>query len=572
MNGWDWITSAFSSAVMTMSASLQGIIQWFSQVGNNFGVQFSNLIKQIWDWFSQFGNAQNSIVGGLTGLGTTIWDGLTSVGETIWNGITGLGQGIKSGIEGITGEIKIGEIDLGAGFNTFINMLGTAGEGLMAQIGIITGGLLGGGKVGGTYDASEAVKTGPGTYTLGGMTHYGDPSDLGGAGTTVRITKPIMSSEEARAASIASLGGQMGLGDIAGNKFESSPGKFVDIYKTVGGEKVKISPTSPEGQRIQAIYNKQHEAKIQNAAQQAHVSKIRDFNSQQTQAYVLAGGGAAGMAAAEAVKSGNIDVSTASGVVALSEKVPSIKTTAAGIVSEAKTAVSYGWGNVSMGPSTGQTMRQGSFDPSFGQLRGKFGSPTTTGGLYSGTRTSGFGGTTSGGTGRGPGGSGPGGGTGGSTGGGSGARSGGAGGSRSSGGRGGSSSGGSGGGAGGGSGASGGRGKRSGGSSGGGKKGGGKKGSGGGKGSSGGRRGGKRQFGGIIDEPIVGIGLHSGGEWTFGESGDEWVTPMNAGDGDYGTNVLNVNIGNITREADYMKLKPLIQRWILEAASRRGSV
>jgi hypothetical protein len=47
---------------------------------------------------------------------------------------------------------------------------------------------------------------------------------------------------------------------------------------------------------------------------------------------------------------------------------------------------------------------------------------------------------------------------------------------------------------------------------------------------------------------------------------------MNAGDGDYGTNVLNVNIGNITREADYMKLKPLIQRWILEAASRRGSV
>ena len=46
-------------------------------------------------------------------------------------------------------------------------------------------------------------------------------------------------------------------------------------------------------------------------------------------------------------------------------------------------------------------------------------------------------------------------------------------------------------------------------------------------------------------------------------------------EGDYmggGINVLNINIGNITREADYIKLKPLIQRWILEASSRRGVV
>ena len=29
---------------------------------------------------------------------------------------------------------------------------------------------------------------------------------------------------------------------------------------------------------------------------------------------------------------------------------------------------------------------------------------------------------------------------------------------------------------------------------------------------------------------------------------------------------------DISKEADYMKLKPLIQRWILEASSRRGMV
>ena len=89
------------------------------------------------------------------------------------------------------------------------------------------------------------------------------------------------------------------------------------------------------------------------------------------------------------------------------------------------------------------------------------------------------------------------------------------------------------------------------------------------KGSAGkGRKG--RAFGGIIDEPIIGIGLHTGSEWSFGEYGDEWVTPM--GGGSPGDAILNIHIGNISKEADYNKLKPLIQRWILEASSRRGSV
>jgi hypothetical protein len=50
------------------------------------------------------------------------------------------------------------------------------------------------------------------------------------------------------------------------------------------------------------------------------------------------------------------------------------------------------------------------------------------------------------------------------------------------------------------------------------------------------------------------------------------ITPISAGDGGFGGGDIIINIGNITKEADYMKLKPLIQRWILEASARRGTV
>ena len=88
------------------------------------------------------------------------------------------------------------------------------------------------------------------------------------------------------------------------------------------------------------------------------------------------------------------------------------------------------------------------------------------------------------------------------------------------------------------------------GSSGGGR---GKSGTGGGKkgGGKGRRGGGRREFGGIIDEPIVGIGIHTGQEYSFGEGGREIVTPIGAGD-EIGGDII-INIGNITKEADYMK-------------------
>ena len=76
--------------------------------------------------------------------------------------------------------------------------------------------------------------------------------------------------------------------------------------------------------------------------------------------------------------------------------------------------------------------------------------------------------------------------------------------------------------------------------------------------------------GGVINEPILGIG-RSGQGYQFGESGKEFVTPERKAGGTT-FNVININIGNVNRDADFDKLKPLIQRWILESNSRRGMI
>ena len=376
---------------------------------------------------------------------------------------------------------------------------------------------------------------------------------------TVFGVPSAMSAEGAKAESLRQLGGSP-LGDIAGNRFESSPGKFVDIYRNIEGVKTKIDPGSAEGIKIQGIYNAQHQKHIRNAAQTAHTDQVRGFTtSAESQAYLMAGGGQAGLKAAALAKEHGIDSSSPAGVLALASAIPEIKQNQPDLVKGAESLIPYTDGTLAVGAQyqanvgklmslsqgtfgMGNTMSTGSFDPSFGQLAGKFGQATTNaaGSINTGS-----------GANRGAGGAGRRGGS--STGGSSGAS--------------GSKGTGTGGKAGGGA------GRRGGGStgSGGGAKGG-TKGTGGGKGSNkGGRKGGKRgAFGAIIDEPIVGIGMSTGQEWLLGEAGNEIVTPVDSYDGGMG-NII-IHIGNITKEADYMKLKPLIQRWILESASRRGTV
>jgi hypothetical protein len=76
--------------------------------------------------------------------------------------------------------------------------------------------------------------------------------------------------------------------------------------------------------------------------------------------------------------------------------------------------------------------------------------------------------------------------------------------------------------------------------------------------------------GGVINEPIFGVG-RSGQKYAFGESGREFVTPERNAGGVI-NNIININIGNVSRDADFDKLKPLIQRWILESGSKRGII
>ncbi len=74
--------------------------------------------------------------------------------------------------------------------------------------------------------------------------------------------------------------------------------------------------------------------------------------------------------------------------------------------------------------------------------------------------------------------------------------------------------------------------------------------------------------GGWIREPVIGIGRNTGQAYSIGERGAEYVSP----NGSSGGATININIAKIEKDADFTKLKPMIQRWILEANSRRGMI
>ena len=74
--------------------------------------------------------------------------------------------------------------------------------------------------------------------------------------------------------------------------------------------------------------------------------------------------------------------------------------------------------------------------------------------------------------------------------------------------------------------------------------------------------------GGWINEPVKGIGMNTGQTYSIGERGAEFVSPNGGGSG----GGVTINIAKIERTADFNQLKPMIQRWILEANSRRGMI
>jgi hypothetical protein len=76
--------------------------------------------------------------------------------------------------------------------------------------------------------------------------------------------------------------------------------------------------------------------------------------------------------------------------------------------------------------------------------------------------------------------------------------------------------------------------------------------------------------GGIINEQIWGVGK-SGQTYQFGEKGSELVTPMDKVGGSVVANI-NVNIDKVSHDVDLEKIKPIVERALLEVHSRRGII
>ena len=88
----------------------------------------------------------------------------------------------------------------------------------------------------------------------------------------------------------------------------------------------------------------------------------------------------------------------------------------------------------------------------------------------------------------------------------------------------------------------------------------------------------KNATGGMITEPVIGIGQHTGETWSFGERGMEYVTPNTAFGGstnnyDQKNNVvINVTIEKVTGNTDLQQIKPIVERALRESHSRRGII
>ena len=79
--------------------------------------------------------------------------------------------------------------------------------------------------------------------------------------------------------------------------------------------------------------------------------------------------------------------------------------------------------------------------------------------------------------------------------------------------------------------------------------------------------------GGLINEPVFGLGQRSGKGYLLGEAGAEMVTPMgkNKGGANYIVN-LSINIDKMSKDIDLNNIKPIVERALLEAHARRGTI
>ncbi|MFM7796154.1 MAG: hypothetical protein ACKO7N_05255, partial [Candidatus Nitrosotenuis sp.] len=78
--------------------------------------------------------------------------------------------------------------------------------------------------------------------------------------------------------------------------------------------------------------------------------------------------------------------------------------------------------------------------------------------------------------------------------------------------------------------------------------------------------------GGIINEPVFGVGQKSGKGYMIGEKCSEMITPLSKTNGtNYVVNV-SINIDKMSKDIDLNNIKPIIERALLEAHARRGII
>ena len=511
-------------------------------------------LEGAWEWITNFGKVNEAFADS----GKENEKAQASLTDNFWSWVE---------------SIKVAIFGTQVATNAFNDTIITAGDKITTAADIATGNIFTGSGHGretaaGTGVTSWDPLTGllnlatgennpPGTV-LGGM--FGDPTP----GPMYTSAKPD------------DVGHSNLLGEYSDTRFESSPGKFVDIYSK--GE--KVDPNSEEGKIIQGIYQKQHDSKIANEAQQATMAKVKtQVNTADAgKAYILAGGGEKGLQAAEMAKAEGLSMTNYGDIVSMADSLgltghPMIKTAREGLAAQKAMAQKImqqridagqtpsiqgdmlglfpdvedseaGWSDEAIsaigGVATSMKAAQQALSDKFGiTTYNADGTVSTTPSEDSSDDSSDD--SDSGGSGSGgwvnpaaipyspP----PPGGYPGVISSSVNTNTGSANNSRSDGGNPGAAA-----------------------------------------AAAGYSRGNRRhaQFGGIIDEPIIGVGMHSGDEWRLGETQKEIVTPVGAVGSDGNFYSINIHVGNITKEADYMKLKPLIQRWILEASSRRGMV
>jgi len=79
------------------------------------------------------------------------------------------------------------------------------------------------------------------------------------------------------------------------------------------------------------------------------------------------------------------------------------------------------------------------------------------------------------------------------------------------------------------------------------------------------------QHGGIINEPIFGLGQRTGKAYQMGEAGPEMITPL-TGKSSVGGDSYNATFNVFTSDIKFVEtyLKPQVLRWMQETKSRRG--